>query len=121
MVETDFRPTAENFAAHIYANLCNKGIPVSCVAVYESPENCAMYGYKPRNIRLQKRFSASQSNVFYTRIFHIFNKLFRRSKPAFYVGDICPTRVAVAAIKKGIPVSCVAVYESPENCAMYGE
>ena len=44
LVETDFRPTAENFAAHIYANLCNKGIPVSCVAVYESPENCAMYG-----------------------------------------------------------------------------
>ena len=44
LVETDFRPTAENFAAHIYANLCNNGIPVSCVAVYESPENCAMYG-----------------------------------------------------------------------------
>ena len=44
MVETDFRPTAENFAAHIYAELCNKGLPVSCVIVYESPENCAVYG-----------------------------------------------------------------------------
>ena len=44
LVETDFRPTAENFAAHIYAELCNKGLPVSCVTVHESPENCAVYG-----------------------------------------------------------------------------
>ena len=44
MVETDFRPTAENFASHIYADLCRKGLPVSCVTVYESPENCAVYG-----------------------------------------------------------------------------
>ena len=44
LVETDFRPTAENFAAHIFAELYNKGLPVSCVAVYESPENCAVYG-----------------------------------------------------------------------------
>ena len=44
MIETDFRPTAENFAAHIYAELCNKGLPVSCVEVYETPKNCAVYG-----------------------------------------------------------------------------
>ncbi len=44
LLETDFRPTAENFAAHIYAELSGKGLPISCVSVYESPENCAMYG-----------------------------------------------------------------------------
>ena len=44
LVETDFRPTAENFAAHIYFDLCNKGLPVSCVTVYESPKTCAAYG-----------------------------------------------------------------------------
>ncbi len=44
LVETNFRPTAENFAAYIYADLCKKGLPVSCVTVYESPENCAVYG-----------------------------------------------------------------------------
>ncbi len=44
LVETYFRPTAENFAAHIYADLCQKGMPVSSVTVYESPENCAVYG-----------------------------------------------------------------------------
>ncbi len=44
LLETDFRPTAENFAAHIYADLYNKGLPISCVIVYESPENCAVYG-----------------------------------------------------------------------------
>jgi len=44
LLETDFRPTAENFAAHIYTALCSKGLPISCVIVYESPENCAVYG-----------------------------------------------------------------------------
>ena len=44
LVETDFRPTAENFAAYIYADLCKRGLPVFSVAVYESPENCAVYG-----------------------------------------------------------------------------
>ncbi len=44
LFETDFRPTAENFAAHIYADLCSKGLPVFCVTVCESPENCAVYG-----------------------------------------------------------------------------
>ena len=44
LVETDFRPTAENFAAYIYAYLNKKGMPVFSVTVYESPENCAVYG-----------------------------------------------------------------------------
>ena len=44
LVETEFRPTAENFARHIYRDLCGKGLPVSVVTVYESPENCAAYG-----------------------------------------------------------------------------
>ena len=44
LVETDFRPTAENFAAYIYADLNKKGMPVFSVKVYESPENCAVYG-----------------------------------------------------------------------------
>ena len=44
LVETDFRPTAENFAEHIYAELCKKSLPVLSVTVYESPENCAVYG-----------------------------------------------------------------------------
>ncbi len=44
LVETDFRPTAENFAAHMYTELCNRGLPVFSVAVQESPENCAVYG-----------------------------------------------------------------------------
>ena len=44
LLETNFRPTAENFAAHIYAELCKKGLPVFSVTVNESPENCAVYG-----------------------------------------------------------------------------
>ncbi len=44
LLETNFRPTAENLAAHIYADLCKKGLPVIGVTVYESPENCAVYG-----------------------------------------------------------------------------
>ena len=44
LVETDFRPTAENFAAYIYAELCKKGLPVFSVTVYESSENCAVFG-----------------------------------------------------------------------------
>ena len=44
LIETEFRPTAENFARHIYNDLCKKGLPVFSVSVYESPENCAEYG-----------------------------------------------------------------------------
>ena len=43
LVETDFRPTAENFAAYMYAELKKKDMPVFSVTVYESPENCAAY------------------------------------------------------------------------------
>ena len=43
LVETDFRPTAENFAFCIYNDLCKKGMPVFSVKVYETPENCAVY------------------------------------------------------------------------------
>ncbi len=43
LIETDFRPTAENFARSIYADLSKKGLPVCKVTVYESPENCAEY------------------------------------------------------------------------------
>lgn len=44
LIETEFRPTAENFARHIYLVLSDKGLPVFSVTVYESPENCAEYG-----------------------------------------------------------------------------
>ena len=44
LIETEFRPTAENFARHIYNDLCKKGLPVFSVSVYESPENCATFG-----------------------------------------------------------------------------
>ncbi len=44
LVETEFRPTAENFAAYIYADLYKKGMPVFSVTVYETPENCAVNG-----------------------------------------------------------------------------
>lgn len=40
--EVDFRPTAENFARHFY-NLLKKSLPVKKVAVYETPDNCAVY------------------------------------------------------------------------------
>lgn len=43
LIETPFRPTAENFARHIYAELSEKGLPVSGVTVFESPENRAVY------------------------------------------------------------------------------
>ncbi len=43
LIETAFRPTAENFARDIYHALLKKGLPVCRVTVYESPENCAEY------------------------------------------------------------------------------
>ena len=43
LIETAFRPTAENFARDIYYALLKKGLPVCRVTVYESPENCAEY------------------------------------------------------------------------------
>ena len=38
-----FRTTAENFARHFAAGLAERGLPVSQVDVYETPNNCATY------------------------------------------------------------------------------
>lgn len=43
LIEVPFRPTAENFAEHFFTLLEAKGLPVTSVAVYETPENCAVY------------------------------------------------------------------------------
>ncbi|MGN0665028.1 MAG: 6-carboxytetrahydropterin synthase QueD [Huintestinicola sp.] len=43
LIEVDFRPTAENFAAHICKLLEEKGLNVRSVTVYETPANCAVY------------------------------------------------------------------------------
>lgn len=43
LIPVPFRPTAECFAVHFFELLMNEGIPVKSVAVYETPENCAVY------------------------------------------------------------------------------
>ncbi len=43
LIAVKFRPTAENFAEYFYNKLKEDGLPVSRVAVYETPENCAVY------------------------------------------------------------------------------
>lgn len=43
MIETDFRPTAENLAKYIYNILASKGFCMDRVEVYETPTNCAIY------------------------------------------------------------------------------
>ncbi len=43
MIAVPFRPTAENFAQHFYRQLQQDGLPVQCVTVYETPDNCASY------------------------------------------------------------------------------
>ncbi len=47
LIEVPFRPTAENFAEHFYTLLHEKDLPVKSVAVYETPENCAVYEVNP--------------------------------------------------------------------------
>ena len=47
LIAVPFRPTAENFAKYFYGRLREQGLPVSSVAVYETPENCAVYEEKP--------------------------------------------------------------------------
>ena len=47
VIEVPFRPTAENFARYFYRALTKTGLPVKSVAVYETPENCAVYEEKP--------------------------------------------------------------------------
>lgn len=46
LLAVPFRPTAENFARHIYELLQKENLPVHGVAVYETPENCAVYEVK---------------------------------------------------------------------------
>lgn len=41
--KVDFRPTAENFAGYFFGRLKKKGYTVDSVAVYETPNNCAVY------------------------------------------------------------------------------
>lgn len=43
LICVEFRPTAENFARHFYKELHKKGLPVSSVTVYETPDNAAVY------------------------------------------------------------------------------
>ena len=43
LVEFPFRPTAENLAKHFYDIMKQKGYDVVSAAIYESPENCAIY------------------------------------------------------------------------------
>lgn len=43
MIAFPFRPTAECFAKHFFELLRQEGISVKSVAVYETPENCAIY------------------------------------------------------------------------------
>ncbi len=43
-VEVPFRPTAENLAEYFYSEIAGKGFPVCRVEVYETPNNCAVYG-----------------------------------------------------------------------------
>ena len=38
-----FRTTAENLAHYFYDSLAEKGLPVSEIEVYETPNNCAIY------------------------------------------------------------------------------
>ncbi len=43
LIEVPFRPTAENLARHFYELLSLDGLPICSVAVYETPDNCAVY------------------------------------------------------------------------------
>ncbi|WP_101912294.1 6-pyruvoyl trahydropterin synthase family protein [Megasphaera vaginalis (ex Bordigoni et al. 2020)] len=43
LTEVPFRPTAENFAAHFFSLLTARGVAVTAVKVYETPNNCAVY------------------------------------------------------------------------------
>ena len=47
LIPVPFRPTAECFAEHFFGRLREQQLPVSRVAVYETPENCAVYEVKP--------------------------------------------------------------------------
>ncbi len=38
-----FRTTSENLARYAYQQLCERGLPVAYVEMYETPNNCAIY------------------------------------------------------------------------------
>lgn len=38
-----FTPTAENLARHLYEAITDQGFPVTCLTVYETPNNAAAY------------------------------------------------------------------------------
>ncbi|MDE5782375.1 MAG: 6-carboxytetrahydropterin synthase QueD [Lachnospiraceae bacterium] len=44
ITEVDFRPTAENFAKYFYDEISRIGYNVHLAMVYETPNNCAIYG-----------------------------------------------------------------------------
>ncbi|MBD5158868.1 MAG: 6-carboxytetrahydropterin synthase QueD [Ruminococcus sp.] len=44
LIEISFRPTAENFAHYFYDILSADGFGLADVTVYETPDNCAVYG-----------------------------------------------------------------------------
>ena len=43
LIEVPFRPTAENFSRFFYEKMTEKGYDVAEIAVYETPNNCAVY------------------------------------------------------------------------------
>lgn len=43
IISLDFRPTAENLAKYFFENLKKRGLQISAVEVYETPDNCAQY------------------------------------------------------------------------------
>ena len=43
LIEVPYRPTAENMSQDFFCRLRESGLPVCRVAVYETPENCAVY------------------------------------------------------------------------------
>ncbi len=43
LIALDYRPTAENFAKAFFCIFQDKGLPVSKVTVFETPDNCASY------------------------------------------------------------------------------
>jgi len=46
LVPLPFTPTAENMAKWFYDAMAEKGLPVSCITVYETPANAASYSPK---------------------------------------------------------------------------
>lgn len=48
LIEVPFRPTAENFAKFFYNKMTVQGYQVMEMAVYETPNNCAVYSESER-------------------------------------------------------------------------